>query len=90
MAGHKPRKGGPPKRKKHKIARNKQWRPKCGKTKVMENDMKFARQLDENDVQSIINCCQICHPNNKEYANIITSSVIKPNAYDIGKFFVHS
>ena len=51
----------------------------------MENDMKYARLLDENDIQSIMNCCQICFPNNQEYAKVIPK--VKPNAFDIGEFF---
>jgi DNA-directed RNA polymerase subunit RPC12/RpoP len=51
--------------------------------KVMDNDMKYARLLDENDIQSIINCCQICFPDNQEYSKVISSSTVKPNAYDV-------
>ena len=72
-------------RKPFKIKRSKQWRPKCGQKKVMANDMKYARLLDENDIQSIMNCCQICFPNNQEYEKVIPK--VKPNAYDIGEFF---
>ena len=71
-------------RKPFKIKRSKQWRPKCGQKKVMANDMKYARLLDENDIQSIMNCCQICFPNNQEYEKVIPK--VKPNAYDIGEF----